>query len=100
MDVVNAGTLDGMIDIISSKMNGTVLSTLPTYLKYEVTYDNDMPIKEHHLLSASTTQTYKVRLEFKTDIDPSDLPSTTETNTFSFGVSYMPIQIVAIYFVI
>jgi len=89
VDVVNSGSLNGMIDSISSKMNGTTITTLPSYMNYSVTYSNDMPIKEKHLLASNQTDTYKVRVEYKTDIDPSDLPDTLQTNTFSFGVTYV-----------
>ena len=89
VDVVNSGTLNGMVEVISSKLNNTEISTLPAYMKYSVTYANDMPIKEKHLLASGVTETYKIRIEYRTDISPSDLPDTVQTNTFSFGVRYV-----------
>ncbi len=89
VDVVNSGTLNGMVDTISSKMNNVTITTLPAYMNYSVTYSNDMPIKEKHLLASNQTDTLKVRVEYKTDIDPSDLPDTLQTSTFSFGVTYV-----------
>ena len=92
VDVVNDGTVDGMIGEIISKLNNTVISTtnpVPSYLDYSVTYSDGTTIAPNHLLAANTSETYKVRVEFKRDIEESDLPTTDQTNTFSFGVSYV-----------
>ena len=92
VDAVNDGTIDGMIGEIISKLNNTVISTtnpVPSYLDYSVTYSDGTTIAPNHLLAANTSETYKVRVEFKRDIEESDLPTTDQTNTFSFGVSYV-----------
>ncbi len=92
VDVVNAGTIDGMIGTITNKLNGTEISTtnpLPNYLSYTITYSDDVPIALNQLLEKNTTETYKVRLAFRTDINPSDLPTSGATNTLSFSVSYV-----------
>ena len=91
VDVVNAGTLNAMVGTITKKINGTEISTtnpLPAYLNYAVTYSDDTSIEDNHLLSAGDTETYKVRLAFRTDINPSDLPTAGATLTLSFGVNY------------
>ena len=72
VDVVNEGTIDGMISTVSSKMNNVEINTLPTYLEYSVTYDDDIAIAPNQLLAAGTSETYKVRIAFKTDINPED----------------------------
>ncbi len=92
VDVVNAGTIDGMIGEVINKLNGTVISAsnpLPVYLKYTFSYADGTPVAPNHLLAAGTTETYKVRVEFNMNIANSDLPTTEQTNTFSFGVSYL-----------
>ncbi len=92
VDVVNAGTVDGMVSVVTSKLNNTVISTtnpLPAYLDYSVTYSSGMPIAPNQLLEANSTDTYKVRVEFKKDIDNSELPATDQSNSFSFGVTYV-----------
>ena len=38
VDAVNGGAIDAMIDTISSKLNGTEITTLPEYLSYSVVY--------------------------------------------------------------
>ena len=89
VDVVNSGTLDGMIDIVYSKMDGMTLNELPAYMKYTVTYTDDMPIEEKHLLASGNTETYKVKVEYREDIAPNDIPESIQTKTFSFGVVYI-----------
>ena len=92
VDAVNDGTVDGMIGEIVSKLNNTVINTtnpVPSYLDYSVTYEDGTTIAPNHLLAANTSETYKVRVEFKRDIEETDLPTTDQTNTFSFGISYV-----------
>ena len=92
VDVVNDGTVDGMIGEVISKLNGTVISTtnpLPTYLDYTVTYNDGLAITSNQLLEAGHTEIYKVRVEFKKDIDNIELPTSEQMNTFSFGVKYV-----------
>ena len=36
VDAVNAGTIDGMISVVSNKLNGTEMTTLPNYLEYKL----------------------------------------------------------------
>ena len=90
--IVNGGTLDAMIGTISNKLNGNEISTtntLPVYLDYSVMYSDRVAIAPNQLLEAGNSETIKVRLAFRTDIDPSDLPTEGATNTLSFGLSYV-----------
>ena len=81
IDVVNAGTIDGMIGTLNKtlKVNNEVVSEIPDYLEYTVTYSDGVEIEENHKIDAGTTETYLVRLEFRTDID--ELPSATTITT-------------------
>ncbi len=88
VDAVNAGTIDGMIESISSKLNGTEITTLPTYLNYSVTYSDDQELLINQELKSGTTETYKVRVEYKKDISVSDLPGAEQTLNLSFSVTY------------
>ncbi len=83
VDAKNTGTLDAMISTISKTTN------IPAYLKYTVTYSDDIEIAEKQLLSSNSTETYKVRVEYKTDVNPEDLPATAQTVTISFDVTYV-----------
>ncbi len=89
VDAKNAGTIDAMIDVLTSTLNGNPISTLPSYLNYSVTYSDDVPIKEKHELNAGTTETIKVRVEYKSEISASDLPSTAQSLSLSFGITYV-----------
>ncbi len=92
VDVVNDGSVDGMIGSIISKYGGTVISStnpLPSYIDYTVTYIDDIPIAVNHLLEAGDTETYKVRVEFKREIENNELPETDQSLSFSFGVTYV-----------
>ena len=88
VDAVNAGTIDGMISTIVSKLNGTAITTLPAYLQYSVKYADGLAIKENQILAAGTTETYRVRVEFKKEIAATDLPTSAQTLNLSFSVSY------------
>ena len=85
----NDGTIDAMINSVSKKLNGTEITTLPSYLNYTVTYEDDIEIQDNHLLAAESLETYKVRVEYKSNISASDLPSSAQSLTLSFGVEYV-----------
>ena len=88
VDAVNAGTIDGMIDVISSKLNNVEITTLPAYLNYSITYSDGTPLQGNQLLAANSSETYKVRIEYKRDIQANQLPETTQTLNLSFSVTY------------
>ncbi len=89
VDAVNGGTIDAMISSVTSKMNGTVITTLPNYMEYSVTYSNGVAIAENQLLNSNSSETYKVRVAYKDDINPNDLPGDDATSTFQFSVTYI-----------
>ena len=77
VDVVNGGTIDANINLVS-KLNGEEIDSenpIPDYLTYTITDANDQPIQTDHRLNHGVTETYKIKLLFKTDIDSEDLPS-------------------------
>ncbi len=91
VDAVNAGTVDGMIDGVTSKLNNTVIDNehpLPSYLEYSVTYADGRDLYTKQKLAAGATETYKVRVEFKQDIANNELPATDQTQNFAFEVAY------------
>ena len=82
VDIVNDGTIDAMVDVISNNAyasNGTTQITLPTYLTSTVTYSDGIAIAQNQELLHGTSETIKVRVEFKKDIQISDLPSDGDT---------------------
>ena len=92
VNAINAGSIDAMIGSFTNKVyqsNGTTERTLPDYLIYSVTYSDGIPLASNHLLAANSTETYKVRVEFKRDINANQLPSSADTLVFKFNVSYI-----------
>ena len=73
--VVNGGTVDAMVNTVTSMMNNSVINNnLPNYLEYNVTYVDGIEIGPYHELNATQVDTYKVRVAYSADINPSDLP--------------------------
>ena len=86
VDAKNAGTIDGMIESVTSTVNNQPISNLPSYIEYYVTYEDGTEILNNHLLAKNTKETYKVHIGYKKDIDISELPDTSQTLNLSFGV--------------
>ena len=89
VDVVNAGTIDGMVSVVSNKLNNVEITTLPNYLEYKVSYDDGVDIAPNHLLASSTSEKYKVHVGYKKDISVSDIPATPQTLNLSFSITYV-----------
>ena len=96
IDAVNDGSIDAMIELLSSKIKinneseQDITSTnLPAYLKYSVTYIDGAELSQKQKLDAGTTETYKVRVEYKRDIEESDLPTTEQNLSFTFNITYI-----------
>ena len=87
VDAKNDGTIDAMIDSITKTINNS--TTIPNYLNYIVTYSDGFEIKNNQLLAANKKETYKVRIEYRTDINPIDLPSSAQSLNINFGVTYI-----------
>ena len=88
VDAVNGGSIDAMIDTIDSKLNGATITELPDYLRYMVTYEDGVPLEANHQLLHNTAETYKVRIEYKTNISVNQLPTTDQTLSLQFTVTY------------
>ena len=95
VDAVNEGTVDGMIDTFVStyKIGNDEAVTitdnnLPSYLAYSATYADGMPIVQNQELKAGTSEKYKIRVEFKKDIEVNDLPDSNQSIVFSFNSTY------------
>ena len=88
VDAVNSGTIDGMIESITSKLNGATITTLPNYLEYTISYADDVPLASNQLLASGTTETYKVRIKYKDDIELNQIPASNQTLTLQFTVKY------------
>lgn len=89
VNAVNGGTIDAMIESVSSKLNGTEITTLPDYLEYSVTYNGGLTPTANQILSAGFTDIYKVRIGFKRDITEAQLPTVAQTLNMSFTINYI-----------
>ena len=89
VDVVNAGTIDGMIDEISSTLNNVEISTIPPYLEYSITYDDDVSLDENQILEAGDLETIKVHVAYKKDLTPEDLPEEEQNLDFKLTITYV-----------
>ena len=89
VDAVNAGTIDGMVSVVSNKLNGTEITTLPSYLEYKVSYEDGVEIAPNHLLAANSSEKYKVHVGYKKDISATDIPNTAQTLNLTFSVTYV-----------
>ena len=89
VDIVNAGTIDGMISSIESKINNQDISDLPSYLRYSIRYVEDLEILPNHILNANTTETIKVRIEYNDNIAASDLPDTLQSLNMSLSIDFV-----------
>ena len=98
VDAVNAGTLDGIITEIDSKVNGVKIenANLPSYIKYSVKYADGNDVNLNDLLKKKTNneetrKKYRVRIEFDKElVNPSDINDMDDdvTYTFNYSVKY------------
>ena len=90
VDAYNSGSIDAMIDSVNCSIYDEDDNEVhPEFLEYTVTYDNGVELAPNQLLRSNSTATYKVRLEYSTNIDPEDLPTEEEAFRFEFGVTYI-----------
>ena len=91
VDIANDGSLDAMVELVSNstyESDGETPKTLPDYLTSTVTYSDGMEILPNQLLAHNTSEKIKVRVEYKKEIEPSDLPSSADTIIFKFKGDY------------
>ncbi|MBR2997687.1 MAG: hypothetical protein IKF37_01245 [Bacilli bacterium] len=92
VDVVNSGTIDGMIDSTISKLNGELITDLPSYLEYSVTYSDGEEILPNQVLFANEYKTIRVRVSYKRDITVDDIPDSIEKFRFSYSMKYIQFE--------
>ena len=68
VEAVNGGTIDAKIESIVSIMNNETITTLPTYLEYNVTNLDGSAIEVNHSLNSGVRETYKVRVAYSQDL--------------------------------
>ena len=86
VDAVNNGTIDAMIDSITTP---SIDSRVLQYVSYSATYEDGTELAQNDVLKAKKSTTYKIRVEFKKDIEPTDLSEDDINLTLTFGVNYV-----------
>ena len=86
VDAVNAGTIDAMIDSVTM----TTLDTdVAKYISYTATYLDGTELAQNDVLEADDSTTYKVRVEYKKNIEATDLDEEDVNLSLTFGVNYV-----------
>ena len=86
VDVKNDGTIDAMIGSLS---NTPLTTAQAKYLDYTVTYSDGATIEQYDKLDSGETVTLKVRVEYKTDLNPEDLPTENTPVTLTYTSNYV-----------
>ena len=85
VDVVNAGSLNAMLNIV--KVND-LTTEQKEYLNYTITYADETPLSRMDLLAKKTTDTLAITIEFKKDIIEENIPETDITITPKIHLDY------------
>ena len=85
VDVVNDGSIDAMIESIEKTPELT--SDQAKYLKYEVSYANGENINTKQLVKAGEFVRVKVSLEYRSDINPEDIPTSQQVLNLSIKLN-------------
>ena len=90
IDAINEGSVDGALELaqnwITYKSNN-VETTLPEYMDFKVTYDDDTKPASGDILTHGTSKTYKVRVEFKSNVE--ELPENPEPIIIEVNLPYV-----------
>ena len=87
VDVVNDGSIDAMIENVIKTPELT--DEQAKYLKYEVNYKNGESITTKQTLYKNTTMPIKVRVEYRRDINASDLPTSQTKLDLALTLEYV-----------
>ena len=86
VDAVNGGTIDSMLDTYT--MTELTEEELK-YLEYTVTYLDGENLAQYQELNAGDILTYKIKVEYKKDIEIEDLPEENHSLTLSLTTNYI-----------
>ncbi len=91
VDAVNNGTVDAMVDILTTLVNGNPVSSLPDYIKYEITYADGGEILPNHLLAkkngdTATRERVKVRIEYLRSVTNAQVNEMDDDEPYVFDI--------------
>ena len=87
VDVINAGSIDAMIEKVTKTPELT--ADQAKYLKYEVSYANGEELTTKQLVKKNSSVSLKIRVEYRRDINSSDLSISNETLNLGLQVDYI-----------
>ena len=87
VDAVNSGTIDAMIESITKTPELT--TDQAKYLNYIIEYQNGEQISSKQLVEKDSFVRIKVRVEYRTDILESDMPTTMQYLDLGFTLNYV-----------
>ena len=90
VDVVNSGTLPGVISLTTLSGLNEAYSNI---VDYNVNYTNGNPVQVDDILNDGETKTIKVRTFFKEDIANEDLPADSINLNLEYNVKYIQSEI-------
>lgn len=90
VDVVNGGTLDAELSAIPEILG--LSDEQDVYVNYTVTYADDTELAAGDEVAASSSSTYKVRVEYDTNITAEQLPTEDQTISLTFSANYIQAQ--------
>ena len=90
VDAVNNGTIDAMINTATEDIvKSTLTRGQRRYLDYTVKYSDGAEVEQYDRLAAGATEKLRIRVEFKNNITPSELPGTAQQVTFTYTANYV-----------
>ena len=87
IDVVNAGTINAMIDTIS--IQPVLTENQQKYLDYIVTYEDGVALAENQRLDAGESETLRIAFIYKEADDPDDYPDEDEDIPIEVSIIYV-----------
>ena len=86
VDVVNNGSMDAMLSEITTS---GVSDSQSAYIDYLVTYTDGNEIKKNDVLPRKTTDTIKVKVQYKEDISSTTLPNEDQNLKLQLQLTYV-----------
>ena len=87
VEVHNDGSIDAMIDSITK--TPILTAAQQKYMNYIIEYQNGEQIASKQLVKSNEFVRFKVRVEYRSDVQEADMPTTNETLNLGFTVNYV-----------
>ena len=86
VDLVNEGTINAEISNIKVP---ELTEEQKRYIDFKVTYDTGEEVTQGDILNSETTKNLTIKIEFKKDIEASDLPSNAQQINLSYKLDFV-----------